>query len=74
MAIAGMAAAEDDTIGAASEGPQDEQGINPAGAGNLDDFNIGGVIFAGRASAVSAGVAAPITAERHDFRFVGVVF
>ena len=74
VAIAGMAAAQDDTIGATSEGPQNKQGINPAGTGNLDDFDIGRVIFAGRAGAVSTSVAAPITAKGHDFRFIGVVF
>ena len=73
MTVAGVAAAEDDTIGATSEGPQDEQGINPAGAGNLDDFYVGRIIFAGRSGAVGAGVAAPITAKGHDFRFVGAV-
>lgn len=74
VAIAGMAAAQDDTIGATSEGPQNKQGINPAGTGNLDDFDIGRVIFASRAGAVSTSVAAPITAKGHDFRFIGVVF
>ena len=74
VAIAGMAAAQDDTIGATSEGPQNKQGINPAGTGNLDDFDIGWVIFTGRAGAVSTSVAAPITAKGHDFRFIGVVF
>lgn len=74
VAIAGMAAAQDDTIGATSEGPQNKQRINPAGTGNLDDFNISWVVFAGRAGAVSTSVAAPITAKGHDFRFIGVVF
>ena len=74
MTITGVAAAQDDTIGATSEGPQNKQGINPAGTGNLDDFDIGRVIFAGRAGAVSTSVAAPITAKGHDFRFIGVVF
>ena len=74
VAIAGMAAAQDDTIGATSEGPQNKQGINPAGTGNLDNFDIGRVIFASRAGAVSTSVAAPITAKGHDFRFIGVVF
>ena len=73
VAIAGMAAAQDDAIGATSEGPQNKQGINPAGTGNLDDFDIGWVIFTGRAGAVSTSVAAPITAKGHDFRFIGVV-
>ena len=73
MAVPGMTTAEDDTIGATSEGPQNKQGINPAGAGYLDDFHVGGVIFTGRAGAVGAGVAAPITSKGHDFRFIGVV-
>ena len=74
MAIARMAAAQDDTIGATSEGPQNKQGINPAGTGNLNYFNIGRIIFASCASTIGPGIAAPITAKGHDFRFIGVVF
>ena len=74
MAIARMAAAQDDTIGATSEGPQNKPGINPSGTGNLNYFNIGRIIFASCTSTIGPGIAAPITAKGHDFRFIGVVF
>ena len=74
MAIARMTATQDNAIGATSEGPQDKQRIDPAGAGNLNYFNIGRIIFASCASTIGPGIAAPITSKGHDFRFIGVVF
>ena len=69
MAVAGVTAAHDDTVRATLKRAQDKERIHSAGAGNLDDFDISRIMLAGRSGTVSTGIAAPVTAEGHDFRF-----
>ena len=68
VAVAGMAAAEDDAVGPALERAQDEQRIDTARARHADDLHFGGIGKPVRPRQVGARVRAPVAAEGDDLR------
>ena len=61
-----MATGDDDAVRSPLERPEDEEGVDPAGAGHPDDLHVGRIGKAAGAGKVSAGIAAPVAAKRHD--------
>ena len=56
MTIAGMAAGDLYTVGAALKRAQDKIGIHPAGAGHLDDFHISRILQPARTGQIRTGI------------------
>ena len=68
MAVTGVAAAEDDTVGAPLKGPEDKHRIDPAGAGHPDDLNVRRVVQTVIAREIRTGVGAPVAAKGDNQR------
>ena len=69
VAVAGVAAADEDAIGAFEEGLGDVDGVEAAGAHEADDADVGRVLDARGAGKVGAGVGAPVAQKGDDPRF-----
>ena len=61
-----MASAQDHPVGAPLEGPEEEDGIDPAGAGHPDDLHVGGIGKPVCPGEIRPRVGAPVAAEGHD--------
>ena len=73
MAIAGVAAANQDTIAAVLLCFQDILRVNATGAGHAKQANISGIFHSIESGQVGASIGAPIAAECQDFRFPSCV-
>jgi len=63
MAVAGVSAGNPNTVGAVSEGGEDEFGAHPGRAGHPDNPDIGRVLEAADPCQVCRSVAAPVAQE-----------
>ncbi len=72
MAVAGMAAADYNTVGTALKCAEDKHGIDSARAGNADYLYIRGVVQTIVAGKIGARIGAPVAAEGNNKRFVFV--
>jgi len=70
VAIADVTTQNHHAVGALFEGANDQFGSDPSGAGDADDFQVGGVFEPGGAGQVRPGVTAPVAEETDDFRLV----
>ena len=66
-----MTAAENYAVGAPLKRFQDKHGIDAAGAGNADNFDVGRIAQTAGTREIRPRVRAPVTAERHD---IGGIF
>src|ERR1017187_449223 len=69
MAIPGMAAADEHAVSAAGQRIQDELRINPPGAHEPDDADVGGVLQPRYAGEVRCRIDAPVAEEGNDAGF-----
>ena len=67
MAIAGVAAGDDDAVGAVSERLQKQHEVDSPCAGQTDHPDIGRVLDAAGPGQVGAGVRTPVADEGDDF-------
>lgn len=72
MAVAGMAAAYNNTVGSALKRTEDKHRIYSARAGHANYFYICGIIKSIVSRKVRSGVGTPVTAKRHDKRLMFV--
>ena len=66
MAVAGMATAYQNTVGALLEGSQDEGRVDPSRTHDADDADVRGIAHPGGTREVGAGVCAPVAKKRND--------
>jgi hypothetical protein len=69
VAVGGVATGDDHAVRAALERLDDEEGVDPAGAGEADDPHVWVHLQPARAREVGTGVRAPVAHERRDPRF-----
>jgi hypothetical protein len=69
VAVAGMAAGDEHTIRPLLEGAENEDGIDPPGAGKLEDPHVGRILQPARPRQVRPCVGAPGADESDYFRF-----
>ena len=66
MAVAGMATAYQNTVGALLEGSQDEGRVDPSRTHDTDDADIRGIAHPGGTREVGPGVCAPVAKKRNN--------
>jgi hypothetical protein len=70
MTFAQVSPAHQDAVGAFGEGVDYQVGVDHPGAHHPDDPAVGGILDAGDAGQIGAGIGAPVAAKGHDQRFV----
>ena len=73
VAVGRVAAGDDDAVGAALEGLEDEERVDAAGAGQAHDAHVGRHLQAAGAGQVGPGVGAPVADEGGDLRLEAVL-
>jgi hypothetical protein len=69
MAVSGVSAGYPDPVGTLHKRGKNKFWRHPAGAGNSNDPDIGGILHPAYPSQVSGPVTAPVAEKRYDFWF-----